>query len=166
MLFQLGTELVTPTEGEADVPTDGAVTVPTLCPELPIVPCCTGAPGVLCVLLCAPVADVCALAANGDAANPTAISAATKSLVLVMADPFRREASVASAVRSSNRSCTEPPYNATRAKMCHNTIILQVSTLYHNAATEGVRAAAARRRIVPVSRSAPTTKQSRVFYPS
>jgi hypothetical protein len=43
---------------------------------------------VLFVLLCVPVADVCALAANGDAANPTAISAATKYLVLVMANPF------------------------------------------------------------------------------
>jgi len=67
-----------------DVPTDGAVTVPTVCPELPIVPCCTGAPKVLCVLLCTPVAELCALAANGAAANPMAITAAMERLVLVM----------------------------------------------------------------------------------
>ena len=71
-----------------DVPIDGAVVVPTLCPELPIVPCCTGAPGVLCVLVCAPVADVCAFAANGDAANPMATIAATMCLVVVMAHSF------------------------------------------------------------------------------
>ena len=35
-----------------------------------------------------PAVDVCALAANGDAANPTAMSAAMKRLVLVMANPF------------------------------------------------------------------------------
>jgi hypothetical protein len=93
VLFQVGTELVTPTEGEVDVPTDGAVTVPTVCPEFPIVPCCTGAPGVLFVLLCAPVPDVCALAANGDAANPMAMSAAIERFVLVMAGPFGRSLS-------------------------------------------------------------------------
>ena len=35
VLFQVGTELVTPTEGWFDVPIDGAVTVPTVWPELP-----------------------------------------------------------------------------------------------------------------------------------
>jgi hypothetical protein len=98
VFFQVGTALVTPTEGWVDVPTDGAVTVPTVCPELPIVPCCTGAPGVLCVLPCAPVPDVCALAAKGDATNPAAVSTAMKRLVLVMADPFASGPEVASPV--------------------------------------------------------------------
>lgn len=86
MLFQVGTELVTPTEGCVDVPIDGAVTVPTVCPELPTVPCCTGAPGMLFVLLFTPGPGVCALAA--DAANPTAAITAMKLVVLVMAGPF------------------------------------------------------------------------------
>lgn len=88
MLFQVETELVTPTEGCVEVPTDGAVVVPTLCPELPIVPCWTGAPGVLCVLTPAPVCDVCAFAENGNAANPTATSAAMECFIFVMASPF------------------------------------------------------------------------------
>jgi hypothetical protein len=35
VLFQVGTALVTPTEGQLYVPIDGAVTVPIDCPELP-----------------------------------------------------------------------------------------------------------------------------------
>ena len=108
MLFQVGTDLVTPTEGWLDVPTDGAVTVPTVCPELPkAVPCVAGAPELPLVLPWVPAVDVCALAANGDAAIPTAMSAAMERLVLVMADPFGAGPSVASAVRLSNRSCTD-----------------------------------------------------------
>lgn len=89
-MFQVGTEFVTPTEGWLDVPTDGAVTVPTVCPELPIVPCCTGAPVRPLVLPGVPVADVCALTASGAAANPRAMSAAMERFVVVMADPFGR----------------------------------------------------------------------------
>lgn len=88
MFFQVGTELVTPTEGWLDVPIDGAVTVPTVCPELPYVPCCAGTPGRTLVLLCVPVPDDCALIANGVAANPRATSATMERLVLVMADPY------------------------------------------------------------------------------
>ncbi len=33
MLFQVGTEFVTPTEGQLYDPTDGAVTVPTVAPD-------------------------------------------------------------------------------------------------------------------------------------
>jgi hypothetical protein len=95
VLFQVGTEFVTPTEGWLDVPIDGAVTVPTVCPELPIIPCCTGAPVRPLVLPGVPVADVCALTASGAAANPTAISAAMERFVLVMADPFGRGLSIA-----------------------------------------------------------------------
>lgn len=65
-------------------------------------PCVAGAPELPLVLLDAPaadVADVCALAANGDVTNPTAISVAIKRLDLVMANPFGRGPSVASAVR-------------------------------------------------------------------
>lgn len=90
MFFQVGTELVTPTEGWLDVPIDGAVTVPTVCPELPYVPCCAGAPGRTLVLLCVSVRDDCALTANGVAANPRATSATMERLVLVMADPIGR----------------------------------------------------------------------------
>lgn len=99
MFFQVGTELVTPTEGRLDVPTDGAVTVPTVCPELPYVPCCAGTPECTLVLLCVPVPDVCAFTANGVAANPRATSAAMERLVFVMADPFECGLSVALAVR-------------------------------------------------------------------
>ncbi|SFU40610.1 hypothetical protein SAMN05192541_101763 [Bradyrhizobium arachidis] len=88
-MFQLGTELVTPTDGWLDVPTDGAVTVPVVCPELPYVPCCAGTPGLSRVLLCEP-ADVWALAASGTAANPSVRSVAIARLVLVMTDPFER----------------------------------------------------------------------------
>ncbi|MBR0949193.1 hypothetical protein JQ591_01995 [Bradyrhizobium canariense] len=35
VLLQVGTALVTPTDGQLYVPIDGAVTVPTVCPELP-----------------------------------------------------------------------------------------------------------------------------------
>jgi hypothetical protein len=94
-LFQVGTEFVTPTDGWLDVPMEGAVTVPTVCPELPIVPCCTGAPEPPLALLCGLVADVCAFAANGAAASPRAISAAMERFVLVMADPFGRGLSIA-----------------------------------------------------------------------
>jgi len=127
-LFQVGTELVTPTDGWLDVPIDGAVTVPTVCPELPYVPCCAGAPG-RALVFGVPAADVCALAANGAATSPSAMKAAIELLTLFMADPFGCGPSAASAVRSSNRSCTEQPDNATRAKMCRNTIPLRRSTL-------------------------------------
>lgn len=95
MLFQVGTEFVTPTEGWLDVPIDGAVTVPTVSPELPMVPCCTGAPVRPLVLPGVPVPDVCAFTASGAAANPRAISAAMVRFVLVMADPFGRGLSIA-----------------------------------------------------------------------
>jgi len=95
VLFQVGTEFVTPTEGWLDVPIEGAVTVPTVCPELPIVPCCTGAPVRPLVLPGVPVPDVWAFTASGAAANPRAISAAMERLVLVMADPFGRGLSIA-----------------------------------------------------------------------
>src|SRR3954471_17191926 len=95
VLFQVGTEFVTPTDGWLDVPMEGAVTVPTVCPELPIVPCCTGAPERPLVLLCGLVPDVCAFAANGAAASPRAISAAMERFVPVMADPFGRGLSIA-----------------------------------------------------------------------
>ena len=101
-MFQVGTELVTPTDGWVDVPIDGAVTVPTVCPELPYVPCCAGTPGLRRVLLCAP-ADVWALAASGMPANPRVTSVAIAHLVLVMADPFERGALIASAVRQVER---------------------------------------------------------------
>jgi hypothetical protein len=78
-----------------DVPTDGAVTVPTVCPELPIVPCCTGAPVRPLVLPGVPVLDVCAFTASGAAANPRAASAAMERFVLVMADPFGPGLSIA-----------------------------------------------------------------------
>ena len=94
-MFQVGTEFVTPTEGWLDVPIDGAVTVPTVCPELPIIPCCTGAPVRPLALLGVPVPDVCAFAASGAAANPRAISAAMERFVLVMAGPFGRCLSIA-----------------------------------------------------------------------
>jgi hypothetical protein len=94
-LFQVGTEFVTPTEGWLDVPIDGAVTVPTVCPELPIVPCCTGAPERPLVLPGVPVADVCALTASGAAANPRATSAAMERFVVVMANPFGGGLSIA-----------------------------------------------------------------------
>jgi hypothetical protein len=96
-LFQVGTEFVTPTEGWLDVPTDGAVTVPTVCPELPIVPCCTGAPVRPLVLPGVPVPDVCAFTASGAAANPKPTSAAMNRFVLVMADPFGRVLNVVKA---------------------------------------------------------------------
>nr|GAJ32495.1 hypothetical protein BDOA9_0116840 [Bradyrhizobium sp. DOA9] len=35
VLLQVGTELVTPTEGQLYDPTDGAVTVPTVWPDVP-----------------------------------------------------------------------------------------------------------------------------------
>lgn len=35
VLLQVGTELVAPTEGQLYDPIDGAVTVPTACPEAP-----------------------------------------------------------------------------------------------------------------------------------
>lgn len=35
VLRQVGTELVTPTDGQLYVPIEGAVTVPTDCPEVP-----------------------------------------------------------------------------------------------------------------------------------
>lgn len=35
VLLQVGTALVTPTDGQLYVPIDGAVTVPIDCPELP-----------------------------------------------------------------------------------------------------------------------------------
>jgi hypothetical protein len=35
VFLQVGTELVTPTEGQLYVPIDGAVTVPTVCPDEP-----------------------------------------------------------------------------------------------------------------------------------
>lgn len=35
VLLQVGTELVTPTDGQLYVPIEGAVTVPTDCPEVP-----------------------------------------------------------------------------------------------------------------------------------
>lgn len=89
-MFQVGTEFVTPTGGWLDVPTEGAVTVPTVLPELPIVPCCTGAPVRPLVLPGVPVADVCALTASGAAASPRAMSAAMERFVVVMADPFGR----------------------------------------------------------------------------
>ena len=94
-MFQVGTEFVTPTEGWLDVPIDGAVTVPTVCPELPIVPCCTGAPERPLVLPGVPVADVCALTASGAAANPRATSAAMERFVVVMANPFGGGLSIA-----------------------------------------------------------------------
>jgi len=40
VLLQVGTELVTPTEGQLYVPIDGAVTVPTDWPDVPYVPGC------------------------------------------------------------------------------------------------------------------------------
>ena len=92
-----------------------------------------------------PAADVCAPAANGDAANPTAISTAIERLVLVMANPFGRGVSVASAIRSSNHSCTEQSYNSTRAKMCRNTTTLQGLTLHHDGATSS----SSRTRAIP-----------------
>lgn len=98
MFFHVGTELVTPTEGWLDVPTDGAVTVPTVRPELPYVRCCAGTPERTLVLPCVPVPDVCALTANGVAANPRATSAAMEHLVLIMAGPFGRGLSIATGV--------------------------------------------------------------------
>jgi hypothetical protein len=177
VLFQVGTELVTPTEGWVDVPTDGAVTVPTLCPELPIVPCWTGAPGVLFVVVCAPVAEVCALAASGDAANPTAINAATKRLVLVMADPFRRGLSFASGVRLVEPLSAEQSYNSAPANMCRDTIVLRTCTPSRclderlrrkNDAFAVLNPASSARRQVnvgSVSGSASAIARSRAFYP-
>ena len=82
-----------------DVPTEGAVTVPTVCPELPKVPCWTGAPVRPLVLLCVPAPDVCAFTANGAAAKPRVTTAATERFVLFMADPFGCDLSIATAVR-------------------------------------------------------------------
>lgn len=109
-------------------------------------PCVAGAPEPPLVLPWVPAADVCALAAKGDAANPTARSTAIVRLVLVMANPFGRGLSVASAVRSSNHSCTEQSYNSTRAKMCRKTITMQGLTLHHDGATSSSSRAGAHSR--------------------
>ena len=160
VLFQVGTEFVTPTEGWLDDPIDGAVTVPTVCPELPYVPCCAGAPG-RALVFGVPAADVCALAANGAATSPSAMKAAMELLILFMADPFGRGPSAASAVRSSNRSCTEQPDNATRAKMCRNTIPLRRSTLREAISAEAIGCKG--RPIASVSRSAPGKRAVTAF---
>lgn len=46
VLLQVGTELVTPTDGQLYDPIDGAVTVPTVCPDDPCdaLGCAVGAP--------------------------------------------------------------------------------------------------------------------------
>jgi hypothetical protein len=87
--------------------------------------------------------------------------AAMELLILFMADPFGRGPSAASAVRSSNRSCTERPYNATRAKMCRNTIPLRRSTLRE--ATSAEQTGYKDRSIASVSRSAPGNRAVTAF---
>ena len=125
--------------------------------------------GVLCVLFCAPVPDICALAANGDAANPTAINAAMRRLVVVMANPFGSGPSVASAVRESNCSCTEYPYNSTQAGMCRNSAIQDAGHSSRCRDERDATGARWRRRsgvFASVSRCVPVTMRSRAFYPS
>jgi hypothetical protein len=165
VLFQVGTELVTPTEGWFDVPTDGAVTVPTVCPELPIVPCCTGAPERPLVPLWGLVLDVCAFTANGAAANPRPISAATARLVVVMADPFGRGLSIAMVDGQIESLVHRATNNTTLARMCRLAITARAQHCITMPRNSGRTDAAQHQRIAAVSRSASGTEYSRAFYP-